>query len=146
MILTFASRFVGIATLLFAACPTVELVLMMLSDSKRVGGDHMPVAVGVPPLSVFLLVALTLSSPWIVAGILLLRTSNAGRLLALVLTVPTCPLVLACGGGAIGGLLSNNQDGRMSAIAFGPLAFFGLMFCLSVWWLQLSYRQSLKKK
>lgn len=53
MILTFASRFVGIATLLFAACPTVELVLMMLSDSKRVGGDHMPVAVGVPPLSFF---------------------------------------------------------------------------------------------
>ena len=140
-----SSRLVGIATLLFAACPTVELVLMMLSDSNRGSGDHMPVAVGGPPLSALLLVALALSSPWIVAGILLLRTSYAGRLLALVLTVPTCPLVLACGGGAIGGLLRNNQDGMMSAIAFGPLAFFGLMFCLSVWWFQFSYCQSLKK-
>ena len=104
----------------------------------------MPVTVGVPSLSVFLLVVLALSIPWIVAGILLLRSSNAGRLLALVLTVPTLVFVLACGGDAIDGLCRNNQDGRMTAIAFGPFALFGLLFCLTVWWFQFSYRRSLK--
>ena len=139
-------RLVGIATLLFAACPTVELVLMMLSDSNRGNGDHLPVSIGMPPLSFFLLVAPALSSPWIAAGILLLRNSNAGSLLALVLTVPTFPLILVCVGVAIDGLRAGGQFKWMGAIACGPFALFGLMFCLTVWWFEFSYWRSLKMK
>ena len=88
-----SSRFAGVATLLFAACPTVQLGLlglMMLLDFNRGNGDRMSVGVSVPPLSVFFLPALALSSPWIIAGILLLRRSDAGRLLALFLTNLLC--------------------------------------------------------
>ena len=113
----------------------------------------MPVAVGVPPLSVLLLVALALSSPWVVAGILLLRTSNSGRLLALVLTVPSVPLVLLFGGGAIDGLnfwlrdrtpKPGIHEGLISVIVFTPFTLLGLMFCLTVWQFQFLYWRTRK--
>lgn len=144
------SRLQGIAALLFAGCPTVELGLMMLSDYVRGHGDHMPVGVGVPPLSVFLLVGLALSSPWIAAGLLLLRSHPAGRWLAVVLTVPTVPLVLLSGGGALHGfcwvwIIEHNPAGFMTGLVFGPFAGLGSMFCLTVWIFQFSYWQNRKK-
>ncbi len=143
------SEFAGVTTLLFAACPTVELGLMAFSDFIRGGGDHMPVGVGVPPLEFAMVVALVLSSPWIAAGVLLLRREATGRWLALVLTIPSILLVFLFGAGALHGfcwvwIIEHNWEGLLAGFVFGPFALIGLVFCLVVWWFQFSYRKSQK--
>ena len=134
-------RLAGIATLLFAVCPSIELGLMAISDSREANSGH-PVVIF--PLLIFIIIALVLSSPWIIAGILLLRNSRAGKRLALVLTVPSAVLVVLLGGRAICGILlrwisDRDPDGFIAGLIFGPFALFGLMFCIAVWALQRSH-------
>jgi len=134
-------RAAGIVTLIFAACPTVELGLMAVAEFIRFGGgptDHLPVGIGVPPVWVFMLSSLVLSLPWIVAGVLLLRNSVAGRWFALVLTLPALGIAVMFGCGAIHGfgwvwIVEHNREGLVASIIFGPVALFGLLFCLVIW-------------
>lgn len=143
-------RAAAIITLLFAACPTVELGLMTIAELIRFRGgatDHSPVGFGVPPIWMIMAFSLILSLPWIAAGVLLLRCSAIGRWLALILTLPATGIAVMFGCGAIYGfcwvwIVEHNREGLIASIVFGPVALLGLLFCLTIWRFQfLSWRK-----
>lgn len=135
---TSLDRWAGVSGLLLAAIPSVSLGLMAISDAvNHRGGDHMPVAIGVPPLGVICLVVFGLSLPWIIVSVLLLFAVPVGRWLALVLTLPTIPIVLFVGGAAVQGMWGL-VDGHQYVPApigliSGLFALLGMAFCFTVW-------------
>lgn len=145
-------RHVGNVALLFAACLILESILIAIVASAPIPKDarRSPfVSMDAGPLAWSLVpIAIAVMLPWIVAGIMQLKRAKVGHWLPFALTLPTAPFVLMCLGGALygfGGLWAGSagKDAIPYLFICGPPAFFGLMFCLTVWWFQCIYWQRL---
>lgn len=132
----------GIAALLFAASPSISLALLAFAESQQhrnrpQGGG--PVGFGVPPIWCIWLILLGLSLPWILAGILLLRHVSAGRWIALLLTFPTAFIAVLSGAGTLVAMQARDEMAAQNVRAFGPVACWGMVFCLIVWGVEYSF-------
>ena len=132
----------GITALMFAASPTISLVLLSLFEFQQHRGQPQgggPVGFGVPPGWFIWLILLGVSVPWIVAGLLLLRGISVGRGIALLLTIPTAILTVLAGIGTLMAMNARDQFAGEHVRAFGPMAFFGMIFCLTMWVMEYSF-------